>query len=114
MSRWNSLFVSEMNHEYRRFLETKDVENFIRVLKEALSSDNEFKVAYTNGFIEWLKESGVSLDIEVKSCVVLNPPVYPPLCMEPTFVKYLKEYINNSLPEFRKYGVIIQKVGDSA
>lgn len=114
MARWDSLFINELNHEYARYVESKDEEKFKEVLTEAFNSGSDFKVAYALGFVEWVRSQGVELNVELPEMVVLNPPVYPPVYMEPSFIKYLPEYIKQALPEFKKYGIVIRRVGDSA
>lgn len=114
MARWNSLFVSEMNHTISRFNQSGDVEALTEKLNIGMTSEDEFCRAYTFGVIDWLKNKGVVLDIALREVVVLSPPALPPLYLEPAFVGKIGSYTERAIPEFKTYGVIIDTVGDSA
>lgn len=115
MGKWNPIFVNELNHVYNRYLLTSDTSELCLFLEKAFTGDDEFSVAYACGFIDWFKnKEDVDLRVENRKECILRPLIFPPMYLEPAFIKYVKEYIKTSVPEFRKYGIIIQKIGDAA
>lgn len=115
MQKWNAIFVNELNHVYNRYRDNHDDTELRLFLEKAFTEGNEFCVAYACGFIDWLKNnSGVDLHVENRKECVLRPFVFPPMYLEPAFIKYMEEYIKTAVPEFRTYGIIIQKIGDAA
>ena len=113
MREWDALFVNELNHVYNRYIKTGDTTELCLFLNAAFTSDNEFRKAYACGFIDCLKSRGVNIEVENREDCVINPPMYPPMYLRPEFIKYLKYYISTGIPEFKAYGIILQKIGDA-
>ena len=114
MVKWDSVFVNEMNHVYNRYMATKDIDTLNNVLQRVTKDENDFHVAFANGMIDYLKNNGVQVSVEPNISCILNPAVMPGLYYKPSFVSKARDYIDQSIPEFKSYGVIIKKIGDSA
>lgn len=109
MNLWNAVFVSEMSHNYERYVESKDEHSFRDKLKEGLMSSDEFGRAFTAGLIEWLASRHFDIRNEVKEVeCVLKEPAFPSVYEHPTIDKRV---LDASLPEFRKYNIFITHFG---
>lgn len=110
MNVWNSVFVSEMMHSYKRFLDTKDTEKYKETLRNGLSSESDFERAFTAGIIEWLssKHFDITSEINPESCT-LPDAAFPKMYERPTADT---DELRQALPEFQKYNVKIPYFGE--
>lgn len=113
MARWNSLFVNEMSHAYKRLTDTGNVEDFKEYVdKMCKSYTGDFEQAYFAGLAEYVsKYNNITLNVDLEAKI--TPPAYPELYLTPKFLPYKSEYDDTVIDEFKKHGVMLRDLGDA-
>jgi len=110
MNKWNAVYVSELEHSYRRYLETHDPEPFKRDLYNGLLSTDEFEVAFAAALTEWMADRDFDMTDSIPTYIdPLTTPAFPKVYEHPTSDKTPLE---NTIPEFRKYNILISYFGE--
>lgn len=110
MNRWNAVFVSELEHSYRRYLDTKDGESFRKDIKRGLYSRDDFESAFCAALATWLATRGLDMTGEIPGYVKpLREPSFPKVYEHPTSDR---ECLKHSIPEFKKYNILITYFGE--
>lgn len=110
MNKWSSVFVSELEHSYKRFKETGSCDTLKKTIRRGLRSTNDFERAFSCALINWLSTRHFDMRNEIPEQVMpLQDPAYPKVFDHPTASK---ESLVKAIPEFKEYNIYITYFGE--